>query len=252
MQVSDGMPGRPLRRPFAEHVVPCRPHLGRAAVHWHPASRCREPRAEDPPDLLASGGIVGQHCAERRPESQIGVGGVRNRLGHPHCRRTDASRDLGAAGLDNDSAADRQLTAVLGCQQRLQPAFQRKAELVGVDGIDAAVHEAETVRRADDRIRGNVDGRVAGKGARLRREDVSLADTDSRYGRKCFLPCRCQGGAEVAKMNLKDRHPARISHLIASVPLLRHHLEQAGWIELNADQRSDKTGPRTEMDVLHI
>ena len=43
MQVGDGMPGQPLRWAFAEHVVPCGPHLGRAAAGGHSASRCGEP-----------------------------------------------------------------------------------------------------------------------------------------------------------------------------------------------------------------
>ncbi len=211
-----------LRRARCPMLPASGPHSGRRAS-GQSSSRAQ---AQDPPDPSASGGIVGHHCAERSPEGQIGVGGVWHWRGHPHCRRADAPRDLGAARLDDDSAADRQLAAMPGCQQRLQPAFQREAELVGVDGVDAAVHEAETVRRADDRIRGNVDRRVVGEGARLRREDVSLADADSRYGRQCFLPRGYQGPAEVAKMNFKDRHPVRMSHLIPSAHLPGHHLEQ--------------------------
>ena len=112
--------------------------------------------------------------------------------------------------------------AVFGRQERLQPPFQREAELVGVDGVDAAVHEAEAVRGADDGIRGNIDWRVTGEGAWLRGEDVSLADADSRHARKCFLPGGCQGRTEVAEMNFKDRHPARVSHLVPSAHLLNH------------------------------
>ena len=223
MQVGDGVPGQPLRWPFAEHVVPCRPHLGRAAPGGHPASCCGEPGAQDPAYRPTSGGIVGQRCAERGTESQVGVGGVWHCLGHAHCRRADAPGDLGAARLDDDSAADRQLAAVLGRQQRLQTAFQREPELVGVNGVDAAVHEAETVRGADDRIRGNINRRVVREGTRPGREDVALADADSWYARECFLPGGCQGATEVAKMNLEDRHPARISYLIPSMHLLDHH-----------------------------
>jgi hypothetical protein len=93
---------------------------------------------------------------------------------------------------------------------------------VGVDGVDAAVHEAETVRGADDGICGNIDWRVAGKGTWLHGEDVSLADGNSWYASECFLPGGGQGRAEVAKMNLKDRHPVRVSHLIPSVHPLDH------------------------------
>lgn len=93
----------------------------------------------------------------------------------------------------------------------------------GVDGVDAAVHEAETVRGADDGICGNIDRRVVREGARLRGKDVSLADADSWHASKCLLPGGHQGRTEVAKMNLDDRHPVRISYLIPWCAMLNHH-----------------------------
>ena len=84
--------------------------------------------------------------------------------------------------------------------------------------VDAAVHEAEAVRGADDRIRGDINRRVVREGTLPGGEDVALADADSWHARECFLPGGCQGPAEVAKVNLEERHPVRISYLI---PLMR-------------------------------
>jgi hypothetical protein len=80
---------------------------------------------------------------------------------------------------------------------------------------DALKRDVRPVYTAVKRHSGAVRARRAGG-------EISLADADSRHARECFLPGGCQGRTEVAKMNLKDRHPVRVSHLIPSAHLLSH------------------------------
>lgn len=147
VQVGDGVPGHRLRWSFAEHVVPGRPHLGRAAADGHPAGRGGEPGAEDPVDRRAPGGVVGQNRAERGPEGEVGVGGVRYWLGNPHRWRADAPGDLGAAGLDDDGAADREFAAVLGRVQKMSPWLTLTPGTSANASFQAAVKDALRSRR---------------------------------------------------------------------------------------------------------
>src|SRR5947209_19837884 len=66
-------------------------------------------------------------------------------------------RDARVARLQDFRRADRQLTAVARADQLLEPVLNVPSEVVRVAVVDPPVHEPEAVRRADDRIYGQVE-----------------------------------------------------------------------------------------------
>ncbi len=116
-----------------------------------------------------------------------------DRLGHDHrdahCRGANQPRDFVVLGLNDDSLADRELPVMLVVEHRLQALLQRPSEPLAVREIDPAIHEAETVRGADDRI-----GRDS--------EDVAAGNCDVLGVAEVLSPGANRFGVLIAKMDL--------------------------------------------------
>lgn len=88
----------------------------------------------------------------------------------------------------------------------MEAALKFEPELMGVDSIDAAVHEPEAVCRADDCVGDNVDLHVVWQRPGQRREDVPVAHGHPWNSRELFLPCGYQRGVQVAEVYLERGH----------------------------------------------
>lgn len=96
---------------------------------------------------------------QRGAGGEVGVHGVAEDHRHPHRRRGDAEGDEGRAGLDDLGGADEELAAVAVGDQGLQTGLEAPAEVVAVEPVDPAVHEAEAVGRADHGVEPQVEDR---------------------------------------------------------------------------------------------
>ncbi len=76
---------------------------------------------------------------------------------HPHGRRHDQIGDALIARFDDLGRAHKQFAVVVLVDCAPDGHLDRRAEVVQVEGIEAAVHEAEAVGRADHGIAGDLE-----------------------------------------------------------------------------------------------
>lgn len=91
---------------------------------------------------------------------QIGIDGVAQDHGHAHRGRGDEKRN-GSVGFHDFGGADQQLAVMVRANQFLQLLLNVPPEAAAVKKVNAAIHEAKTVGRADDGIAGNIENRAA-------------------------------------------------------------------------------------------
>lgn len=137
---------------------------------WHPRAFA----------VVSKGGDHG--CAK----GEVDVDAPGDPAGNAHGRRTDEERDPGVARLDNEGLPYRQFTEMLGMQERLQLPLKPATEELRVREVDAAIHIAEAVCRAD-------------KGIGRDLKDAAVRDINFRNISERRLPCKDNVGVDVAE-----------------------------------------------------
>lgn len=95
------------------------------------------------------------------PRREVGVDGVGQDHRHAHRRRNDQVRVLGVASLDQVSRAYEEFSVMTLADHALDALLNVRTESLPIQCIDAAIHEAEAVRRTHKCVGGHVEYRAA-------------------------------------------------------------------------------------------
>src|SRR5262249_27368588 len=136
----------------AEDLHIGRVHLLCADDRRHSADAGAQTRADHTADRCRLLLVLLLHQAQHSAERKIGVDCLANVTRNTHSRGADQPGYVGIARLDKDGLADRQFAVPVAAENGPQTLLDLRAEAPSIDEVDTPRHEAEAVRRADDRV----------------------------------------------------------------------------------------------------
>src|ERR1044071_1275941 len=142
---------------------------------------------------------AGRSRTERGAQREVRVRGPLDRHRYAHGGCGDQPRNLGAIGGNDHGLTDGELAAELRSEAGAQGRRELRPELVAVAGVDATIHEAEAVRRADERVGANIDGGPRGDRPGAVAEDVAAQNLDVFLSRELASPRFDERRAQVAQ-----------------------------------------------------
>jgi hypothetical protein len=161
-------------------------------------------------DVLESEIVRYANCC---PCGQHDIRGIGDDLWHAHRRRDDQEANRLVIGRDHDGGPDYKLLEFLQPNDHLDAGLQLHPEELEVSPIDSAIHEAERIRGAHDRVDGSIENgsvRDLNDVWQFRKVAMSLRDqqrieTQIEMRRSVILKSRRKLGARVVTKSLPFR-----------------------------------------------
>jgi len=148
-----------------QDVVDSCTDLVRTGVWPNFSDACSQSRHGD--RLYSVGNLISRKCTGREstmryqykdcPRGQIGIYRFSEVHRNTHCRRGNEERDLAVTGLDDVRVAYNELAVMMVKYVPPEPGLNISAEVIKVESINAALHEAVAVRRAHDSVALEID-----------------------------------------------------------------------------------------------